>query len=481
MKKKQISNRLLRGKERKKFLTEGAEYCPEGFEKTRKELLKICENETKAQSRWEKSKELLLENLESQMPLFDLPLMPIKKTKGSKRNKIDKNLIESWQKLCSIVNDKGKSYLYDCIKIVSAYNAYNEPKLKPNNVKLFVSDESDYNSYSLRQDSIRIIIYLKSLEKISIDESKKFYSSLFSPHFELAYISQGKHYLEVICNEKFFHEFQILHPDFTKAYKFNKQHEPNLILSHLNTDFQRKFLRHLLGKDIEEWSISRKSEEKINEVLFSEQVLEPRNIKLEQIENIQTIENSIWEPNNDLVNPKLMSYKMAGDFLKSLSEKERSLCIYESCLKIGFEVLDIPYIKEVLDYWHDTNRLIELRTLSRFLYEKYLSKKANITETQKMYWRIYLDVNKLVSFGMKKEKAYKILSHRYQMKKSTMSTRYKEKASIAKSRKLDDDSIIELYGLHNFESVLPSVHEQSLRGKVYPTTDYSILLRDRKI
>ncbi len=471
MKKKRTSNRLLRGEKRKEFIAEGTEFCPEGFENTREELLKICENEKDAQVRWEKSKELLLENLESQMPLFDLPLMPIKKTtKGSKRKKIDKNLIESWRKFYSIVNDKDKSYLYDCIKIVSAYNAYDNPDLLPNDIKFSVSHELDYESYCFRHDSVRIIIYLKSLEKISIDESKNFYSSLLSPHSVLEYISNGKDDIALICNENFLDEFKRMHPDIARVYKFTKQHEPNLILSHLNKDFQRKFLKHFLSKKIENWSWSGESEDRIIEPLFNERVLEPRNLNSEDIEYIRMVENPVWEPDSLLVNPKLMCYEIAGDFLKSLSEHERNLCIYESCLKIGFELLDLPYIKGVMDYWYDTNKLSELRTLSKFLYESFLSKRVNITGTEKTYWRIYLDVNRLVGLGKKKEEAYKILASRYNMKKSTLSTRYKERASIAKSRKLDTNSIIKRYGLHKFESVLPSVYRQN-RG-VYPIKDY---------
>ena len=118
--------------------------------------------------------------------------------------------------------------------------------------------------------------------------------------------------------------------------------------------------------------MSSKSEDRINEVLFSERVLEPRNIQSEQIENVQTVENPIWEPDNKLVNPILMSYEMAGDFLKSLPEKDRKLCLYESFLNIGVELFNVPYIKGVIDYWDDTGKANELGTLTRFLYERFL-------------------------------------------------------------------------------------------------------------
>ena len=66
----------------------------------------------------------------------------------------------------------------------------------------------------------------------------------------------------------------------------------------------------------------------------------------------------------------------------------------------------------------------------------------HLKDTQGKYWKIYLEIEKLVKQGYSKKKAFRILSGKYKMKQSTISTRYKEKASEAKKNNLSDWDIV---------------------------------------
>jgi len=221
--------------ERNKFLTRGIEECGKDFKKVRKKLLNICDNETNPSKQWGKVKRLLLDNIGSQIPIITNPSNLIRQKiqkRAGDRPEVRKP--EQWVILSSILDNK--SYIYECIKIVTVLNAYEDSqRLLPNGVMLVKTEDFNSDSYYLRHNKIRIYLSLKTGEKTSFDMDESEYNGLKNSFSVLMFEYRGKRNYRYVKHYDF---YEYLKREFSHIMDFNKfssLNKPSKKLEHITS------------------------------------------------------------------------------------------------------------------------------------------------------------------------------------------------------------------------------------------------------
>jgi len=444
MKKESLMS-FLEGKGRKFYLSKGIRYCGKSFKNTRSRLLKICEQEVEPAKKWEKSKKLLLENLDSQIPIHDRFVENIiKSIEIDNGDRFDSLFFEPLKKLCNILANH--SFVKECINTVAIYNANDDLTSNiPDNVKALQYGYLTPESYYLSQDTTLVRVFLKSGEfrdfYLDNEEVEKFDTHLYKLVY---FIENNNSESKDGRREDFFHAFKGAFPEKVTRHNFDKNTEPKKLMDMVKPNIALFFIKSFTGsnKDIEEFGFYESYEEEtFDRDKFQELKLNPEGINEEEIQHISVEPHPKWQPDNKYLNSTLMSYELAEDYLKTLPINHRVKCLFNSSRYLGYKIFELASFRAIINTWKTDNCMSELRILTNNLSSLYLGDKK-VKDTQYKYWRIYFETEKLVKAGYSKKKAFLILSEKYNMKQSTISTRYKEKASEAKKNDLSDWDIV---------------------------------------
>ncbi len=445
MEKKNVSLAILQGEEGKKFVSKGNEDCGQSFEKTRRKLLKICEEERDPIKKWNKSRKLLLEDLDSQIPkeagFVEYFIQPISMNTGTE---IDNIVFEPWKRLFHILTNH--TFIQECINTVAIYNAYEYPdSYIPSGIKVFKYQEPFPESYYLGQDETLIRVFLKTGDFkdyfLQGEEIDKFYAFLY--HL-VSFIKGDNSNIKSGRRVEFFNAFKRAFPEIIRSHKFDESNKPEELISQLKPEIASVFIKSFSGlsKDIDDFGFFEFSqEEELDHHLFQEVKLAPDGINDEDIYFILQNPYPKWQPDNNYLNSTHMSYELAEEYIQTLSMPHKIKCLLYSSRYIGYKIFNLPSFRTILDTWGTNLRMSELRIVSNNLYSLYVGNNA-FENTEKKYWTIYLEVEKMVKAGFTKNKSFELLSKKYEMKKSSISTRYKEKASEARKHNLSKWDIV---------------------------------------
>jgi len=303
---------------------------------------------------------------------------------------------------------------------------------------------------------MRVHIQLKSGEKKNIDIPEDIYNKFKVPCSLLEYTGEHGKEHSVVRQDSFYNRFKEKFTGNVRTKKLSLNHQPSQILNSLQTEFQRKFLKMLIGKELTNWKWKRELVPRMEREAIIEKIFEPNNIKAEEIEDFSIERNPLWEPDKPYLNTNAMSFELADHVIKKLTLSERSILLLQALTMINYGIFEIPSFREIVNSWRENHDERELRSLSRIINEMFSRSEMKLRETEKTYWGIYMDVEKLIRGGLTKKQAYKRLAVKYHnMKGSTICTRYKEKAVEAKASNLDVQDIISKYGLYECEEVVP--------------------------
>jgi len=443
------------------FLTIGIERCGKDCKKVRKELLNICDHESNPIKQWNKIRALLLDNIVSQISNLK-SRSNLKRQESPKRagRKPQVYKPEQWVILIDILNKY--SYLYNCIKIVAVLNAYEDPqKLLPKGVSLINPEELPYDyfpPYYLRHNKIRFYLSLKSGETTSFDIDKNEYNNLCALRSVLEFKNQEGKQSQSIKDKEF---YEFLKKEFSGTTYINKispLNKPSKNLSIFDQLHRRAIIRDYVGTYIEKYEWTLESFPVLDKNAVYELIFKSQGIRRNDLDGDYFMyKYPTWEPDILHLNPKLMSYQLADDFLKTLSEPERGMCLIQSSRVLGFRLFNIKSFREIANHWQLFPHGRQQKALANSISNHYTDSRMKLNETQKKYWSIYLNVKRLKRLGFKKKEAYEKLQHKYYMSSNTLCTRYKEKAVEAKKSKLVDEEIVINYGLYEFNEVLPRI------------------------
>lgn len=441
-----------------RFLNKGRDECGKDFEKTRLKLVQICYEEKTPQKRWAKARDLLVENIGTQIPVkstFSYHLRKkLQKKLGNQTTPLDENP-SNYNILYMILDNS--SYVYECVKLVAIFNTFSNPeKLLPRNVKLFFSEKLDFEAWNFRYESMRIHIQPKSGEKKTIDIPEDIYNKFKVPCSLLEYTGEDGKEHSVVRQDSFYNRFKEKYTDIVRTFKLSLNHKPSQILSVLETEFQRKFLKTLIMKEFTNWKWKQELVPLMERGAIIEKIIEPNNIKAEEIEDFSIERNPLWEPDKPYLNTNAMSFELADHVIKKLTLSERRILLLQASSMINYGIFEIPSFGEIVNSWRENHNEKELRSLSRIINKTFSRSEMKLKETANTYWGIYIDVEKLIQGGLTKKQAYKRLAVKYHnMKSSTICARYKEKAVEAKASNLDVQDIISKYGLYECEELVP--------------------------
>ena len=471
MNKNKSAAQIFSQKEINRFLTRGIEECGKDFKRVREELLNICDNEANPTKQWNKTRTLLLNNIVSQIPILkstsNLIRQKIQKRTGHKR---EVRKPEPWVILTNILDNE--SYLYECIKIVAVLNAYENPqRLLPNGVMLVKTEDFNSDSYYLRHKKIRIYLSLKAGEQTSFDIEESEYNGLKNPFSLLMFEYRSKRNYLYIKHSDF---YEYLTREFSHITDFNKMsplNKPSKNLNILHSSHQQTVLRKYTESGIDKYKWLSESELILDENALYKFVFASLGIEQSEVENLYVRKYPIWEPNILHLNPSLMSYQLADDYIRTLPNSEQKRCLIQCTSELGFSLFNVKSFRETFNKWRAENYEKELRAIERSISHFYTRPEIKLGETQKKYWCLYLDVNRLKKLGFKKKEAYEKLRTKYKkmirkkyekMSSNSICARYKEKAVEANKSKLSDTDIIRKFGLYEFEEVLSSKYMKLL-------------------
>lgn len=391
-----------------------------GFGKTRMELLRICYEAKTPQSRWKKAKSFLNDNLRSQIP-------------GIPSNKLSHSLV-----LERILG--ANSFISDCITLVVLCNA-SDIKL-PKGVDVLRSYPGYFKTgyRDFRHDCVRVKVALQNGEINTSDIApKEFFEKYFSYHATF----KCNDYLYQITHNDFFDRFEKKHGEILKNYKIDSQKKkPSIMLSILRGSAKQVFLSEITGIkgawELEEEQVPDLDVEKISKLLGTNS---------REIVDIGWEDHPSWMQNTHLLDVRALTYELVDCYLRPLSFSEKEKALFQLARRIDYDVFQIPVFREIIKSWKKNNEYTNLRELNSEFNDIYSAREAKAIETKRKYWSLYIEVHKFVNMGFTKESAYKKLASRYNMKASTISTRYKEKAIEARKLKFTPQDIIREYNL----------------------------------
>lgn len=410
------------------------------FESTRLELLRICYKEKNPQTRWDKAKNLLLDNLESQT------LLP---TDSSIKYPYIFNL--------DAILRIGKSFVSQCMRLITLLNTLDVGL--PEGIKIFYSVLGDLNSFQIQYNFMHIRVRLRGGEIKGIDIPVKEFLENYQIYYSI--FGSGK-YRYRIRHETFFDEFKKRHPEEVKTYRLNPKMKPSEILNYFDQSFQEEFLADIFDELLRDKIRDGIDRKKIKWKLVYESTTEIDIKKIAALlgktesdfTGIAKEFRPLWRPNDPLLDIKTLTDELADCYLRKLSFSEIQESFWRLLPTFDYDLFSIPTFRYMIGSWKENKIHENLRSLQRVLDDIYTHSNVRAVQTEKKYWGLYLDVER---FRMEKEctkqQAFKELAKDYGMKCSTIATRYKEKAKEARRLNLTAQDIIKKYGLFEFEEV----------------------------
>lgn len=167
-------------------------------------------------------------------------------------------------------------------------------------------------------------------------------------------------------------------------------------------------------------------------------------------------EYPLWKPNKTLPDVNALSYELADSYLRKLPADEREKALFQIAGGVCYGIFNIPAFREIVKSWWEEQDDSHLRALHGVIDKWFSRSVVKVRETEKKYWSLYLDVERLVKKGYTKQRAFKELETKYKMKSGTINTRYKERAIEARNLKLTPEDIKLSYGLTEWEEIIPA-------------------------
>jgi hypothetical protein len=265
-----------------------------------------------------------------------------------------------------------------------------------------------------------------------------------------------------IRHETFFDEFKKRNPEEVKFYKLNPKMKPSEILKYINQSFKEKLVGDIFDELLQDKIRDGIDRTKIKWKLLYESTTEIDIKKIAAVfgktENdltgIAKECRPLWRPNDPLLDINTLTYELADCYLRKLSFSEIQECFWRLLPTFDYDLFNIPTFRYIIGSWKDNKIHENLRSLQRVLDDIYTHSNVRAVQTEKKYWGVYLDVERVtMEKECTKQQAFKELAKDYGMESSTISTRYKEKAKEARKLNLTTQDIIKKYGLFEFEEV----------------------------
>lgn len=394
----------------------------------RMKILQICFEEKNPERRWQKSKKCLIDNLE--------------------KIKVDRHIRKTYPPATLIGGLLvERSHALVPVKFVSCCNFRDsKPEIKhPHNVKLH-SLSNDPFSWFYYHDVTRIFISFHDGEFEYFDIPSNSLDDYYTDYLGLEY--KGKKLK--ISKDQFFTEYSSAYPDLVRTYRINVNTSPFDILDKtLRPDHRAWFLSSLAGTE-GDWKI-----------VTIDKRLDPAKVikngksgrSLNEVSRCFTDINPEWKPDNYLTDFTALKCDAIDAYLSGFSIEERENILIQLLQRFDIDVFEVKSFREIFSLWKSYKAYENLRVLNRVLNEKYSRAESNVSDTDKKYWNIYLDIENMVRYrGCTKKEACNTLQYKYDLSPSGVWTRYKEKQSFVKKNNLTQEDIVRACGLYNYES-----------------------------
>jgi len=411
-----------------KKLGEGVFLKYEHFKNARYELLRICYQVKNPKMRWKRYKEYMISNLNKLRVDFHKEV----------------NLTPA-QYIGRVLRDR--SYTFELIKFVAYCNALSsKPAIKlPQDVELY-GTEKDLRFWLYRRNIVNIVVLYKDGElkfyDIPLNEYNKYETNY--------YLFKSGSKTNLISQHEFCLEFKNRRPDIAKYYNITKLTQPFHVLALIKSPEDRQeCLNDILGST-GEWEIETSYPDvDIHEVLIN---YEPTRAPYE-VSRFYCDIKPVWYPDNFLIDFDALRYDLIDAYLRNFNVIEREAILLKMLNTVDFAIFEVKAFREIVSLWKYNKTYENIRLFLQLMEKKYSEKKSKISDTEKKYWNIYLDVENLVSAHQySKQEACRKLEDKYDLGYQTIWTRYKEKQSIVRKNKLTDQDIIKASGLYQYET-----------------------------
>lgn len=400
------------------------------FKNARYELLRICYQVKNPKMRWKRYKKYMISNLNNLRLDFQK----------------EKNLKPA-QYISRVLKDR--SFTSELINFVACCNALSsKPAIKlPQDVELY-GTEKDLRFWVYRRNIANIVVLYNDGElkfyDIPLNEYNKYETNY--------YLFKSGSKINLISQHEFCLEFNKRHPELVRTYKITKSMKPFDILNRtFKSQLHKECLNDILGST-GDWEIEKSYPDvDIHEVLRK---YDPSR-STDDVSRFYCDKKPIWEPDDFLIDYDALRFNLIDTYLRNFNIIEREAILLRLLQGFDFDLFELKAFREIFSLWKFNKAYENIRQFIEVINNKYSQTKSKISETEKTYWKIYLDVENLVSnYKYSKQEACRKLEDNYELVYQTIWTRYKEKQSIVRKNNLTDQDIIQASGLYQYEKPL---------------------------